>query len=212
MAKLTLSFKGKLLQVIHLKTSEVTIGRDESCDIRIDSLAIAPRQLKIELRAYGWFGEALNHDFPVIVNHHTIKSSRLQHGDMIEMGKHRLMFAEEANNLGPQDQQFQTPPARPMSQKQRPNTGVLQIVSGSSIGHIISLSGAITRLGGSKIGGTIIISRRAEGYFISVLEKSPDVRVDQQPLGNRSVMLTNGMSVQIGNTSLQFFETMAKAS
>jgi pSer/pThr/pTyr-binding forkhead associated (FHA) protein len=69
MPKLTLSFKGHVIDVFHLEKDETCIGRDEGCDIYIDSLAIAPRHALIRQHNEDEYQlEALDQAFPVQVN------------------------------------------------------------------------------------------------------------------------------------------------
>ena len=68
MPKLTLTFKGHIIDVFHLEKGETRIGRDEGCEIHIDSLAIAPQQALIRpIDNENYQVSALDEAFPVLV-------------------------------------------------------------------------------------------------------------------------------------------------
>jgi len=83
-------------------------------------------------------------------------------------------------------------------------TANLQIMNGSNIGKILQLKKAMTRLGHDG-NGIIVISKRREGYFVSVLENSGTITVNNEPLNDKSLKLNTNDVLVIDNTSLQFF-------
>jgi hypothetical protein len=62
----------------------------------------------------------------------------------------------------------------------------------------------MTRLGHDG-NGIIVISKRREGYFVSVLENSGTITVNNEPLNDKSLKLNTNDVLVIDNTSLQFF-------
>ena len=80
----------------------------------------------------------------------------------------------------------------------------LQVMSGNNIGKILQLKKSMTRLG--HIGnGVIAISKRKEGYFVSVLENNGKITVNNEPLNDQLLKLNTNDVLVIDNTSLQFF-------
>ena len=205
MPKLTLTFKGHVIDVYHLEQGETRIGRDDGCEIRIDSLAIAPQQAlirRIDNDSYQL--SALNEEFPVQVNHDTIERKRLHHGDVIQIGKHTLTYAEDVMELGADLtvdlRSEETPQVDSDSQL---NTGMLQIMNGENFGRIIPLKRNMTRIG--HVGGDCaMISKRNDGYFLSFLEGPNPPVVNRTPIGNESYRLNEGDIIEVGGTKMQF--------
>ncbi len=207
MPKLTLSFKGHVIDVFHLEKGETGIGRDEACDIHIDSLAIAPKQALIrQIDENGYQLRAMDDAFPVLVNHEKIEAKRLHHGDVIQIGKHTLTFAEDvmelgtdlSNDLRPSNEKQTSPPdSEPL------NTGILQIMNGENFGRIIPLKRNMTRIG--HVGGDCaMVSKRDDGYFLSFLEGPNPPFVNRRPVENESQRLSDGDIIEIGGTKMQF--------
>lgn len=207
MPKLTLSFKGHVIDVFHLEKGETGIGRDEACDIHIDSLAIAPKQALIrQIDENGYQLRAMDDAFPVLVNHEKIEAKRLHHGDVIQIGKHTLTFAEDvmelgtdlSNDLRPSTEKQTSPPdSEPL------NTGILQIMNGENFGRIIPLKRNMTRIG--HVGGDCaMVSKRDDGYFLSFLEGPNPPFVNRRPVENESQRLSDGDIIEIGGTKMQF--------
>jgi predicted component of type VI protein secretion system len=206
MPKLTLTFKGHIIDVFHLEGGETHIGRDEGCEIRIDSLAIAPRQALLrQIDNDDYQVTSLDTEFPVLVNHEKIERKRLHHGDVIQIGKHTLTYAEDVMELGAD----LTVDLRTTEEEQAtdfdalPAAGMLQIMNGENFGRIIPLKRNMTRIG--HVGGDCaMISKRDDGYFLSFLEGPNPPVVNRHPIGDESYRLNEGDVIEVGGTKMQF--------
>jgi hypothetical protein len=194
------------MDVFHLELGKTRIGRDEGCEIQIDSLAIAPQQALIRrIDDDSYQLSALNEEFPVLVNHDTIEHKRLHHGDVIQIGKHTLTYAEDVMELGADltvdlRSVGETPQTESVNQ---PNVGMLQIMNGENFGRIIPLKRNMTRIG--HVGGDCaMISKRDDGYFLSFLEGPNPPVVNRQAIGNESYRLNEGDIIEVGGTKMQF--------
>jgi hypothetical protein len=83
-------------------------------------------------------------------------------------------------------------------------TASLQIINGDNIGKILLLKKAMTQLGHSG-NGVIAISRRKDGYFVSVLENSSIITVNNEPLNDNLLKLNTNDVLVVDTTYLQFF-------
>ena len=209
MPKLTLSFKGHVIDVYHLEQEETCIGRDESCDITIDSLAIAPQQALIRQSSDQHYQlEAMDEAFPVLLNHEAVEVSPLSHGDVIQVGKHTLSYADDVMELGADLGTTIEPEDEPESEDERPinNEGsgaMLQIMTGENFGRIIPLSRNMTRIGHAG-GDCAMISKRGDGYFLSLLEGQNPPVVNKISIGNGTHRLNTGDIVEVGGIKMQF--------
>ncbi len=208
MSKLTLSFKGHIIDVFHLEKEETLIGRDSGCDIFIDSLALAPRQAMIRRSGQDEYQlEALDKAFPVLLNHEPAEVSTLSHGDVIQVGKHTLTYAHDVMELGAVQSNETTPADDGLDDDLIPSdltsSGVLQIMNGENFGRIIPLKRNMTRIGHAG-GDCAMISRRDEGYFLSFLEGPHPPVVNRISIGNGSHRLNDGDIIEVGGTKMQF--------
>jgi hypothetical protein len=207
MPKLTLSFKGHVIDVYHLEKEETCIGRDEDCDICIDSLAIAPHQALIRQNSeHEYQLEAMDEAFPVTINHQRVEVTSLSHGDVIQIGKHTLTYAvdvmEHGADLGSRPEQ-EREAEEDSTSSEMPSTGILQIMNGENFGRIIPLTRNMTRIGHAG-GDCAMISKRDDGYFLSFLEGPHPPIVNRISIGNGSHLLHDGDIIEVGGTKMQF--------
>ncbi|TAK63666.1 FHA domain-containing protein, partial [Methylobacter sp.] len=92
MAKLTVFFKDKAIHSGLFENGIVRIGRDETNDLTIDSLAVAPAHAVIVIRDADYTIKQLNDEFPLIINGEKIKTCNLNNNDTISLGKHDIIF------------------------------------------------------------------------------------------------------------------------
>jgi len=210
MAKLTVFFKYKAIQSNLFENGIVHIGRDETNDLAIDSLAVAPAHAAIIIHDGVSKIKQLNENFPLIVNGETIKECNLKDNDMISLGKHHIVYNTTESVLEPQPTEIHAKTGQSFIDHEVDDvetnvlSASLQIINGTNIGKVLALKKPITRLGQSG-NGVIAISKRKDGYYVSSLENVGTVLVNNQPLGNNSHKLQLNDILVINNTALQFF-------
>ncbi|MCX8085539.1 MAG: FHA domain-containing protein [Rhodocyclaceae bacterium] len=96
MAKLILSMDNLVLREIPLTKERTTIGRKPHNDIQIDNLAISGEHAVIVTILNDSFLEDLNSTNGTFVNGQQIKKHFLQNNDVIELGKYRLKYINDA--------------------------------------------------------------------------------------------------------------------
>lgn len=209
MAKLTVFFKNKAIHSGVFENGIVHIGRDETNDLTIDSLAVAPVHAVIVVNGDDCTIKQLNDEFPLIINGKKVKTCRLNDSDTISMGKHDIIFSTIETIASPNafnssiDEDVKLLNQEIDSELHSPVAN-LQFMSGNNIGKILQLKKPMTRLGHDG-NGVIAISKRKEGYFVSVLENSGKITVNNEPLNDKSLKLNTNDVLVIDNTSLQFF-------
>lgn len=195
MPRLTLSFKEKRLKIYPLTEEELQVGRDPVCHVHIDSLAVEPLHARIRRQGKAYHLVPAEGIAGLTVNHKTIDGEyQLQDGDLIQIGKHTLTYAQETA----------ADDATPISNRRAPITGWMQIMSGSHLGRTIRLDRAMTRLGKSET-QTAMVARRNDGYYLSHLQGEDSPQVNDQSIGERTHRLRHGENVRIGDLELQFF-------
>jgi pSer/pThr/pTyr-binding forkhead associated (FHA) protein len=96
MAKLILSMDGLVLKEITLTKERTTIGRKPHNDIQIDNLAVSGEHAVIVTILQDSFLEDLGSTNGTVVNGQPIKKHFLQNNDVIELGKYKLKYVNEA--------------------------------------------------------------------------------------------------------------------
>lgn len=96
MAKLILSMDGLVLKEISLGKERTTIGRKAHNDIQIDNLAVSGEHAVIVSILNDSFLEDLGSTNGTLVNGQTVKKHFLQNNDVIELGKYKLKYLNEA--------------------------------------------------------------------------------------------------------------------
>jgi pSer/pThr/pTyr-binding forkhead associated (FHA) protein len=148
----------------------------------------------------------LHEDFSIQVNHNPTDSAELNHGDVIQLGKHTLTYSEDA--IEPAGELAPKTPSEEMEEELIENAsaaskGILQIMNGDNFGRVIPLNRNMTRIG--RVGGDCaMISRRDSGYYISHLEGLTSPMVNKKPIGDNSLQLNDGDVIEVGNTQMQF--------
>lgn len=203
MAKLTLTFKDRTLQVIPLTDGETSIGRDADNLIHIDSLAIASRHAVIRLDRAGAWIRQVDPRYPVFVNDLKVYERQLAHGDSIALGKHVLFFIDDPH-VEPVEKAGGAENAEATHPASAPIEAGLQVLNGKHIGRMIPLRSAMTRLG-KDTSATAVIARRREGFFLSALTGGESIAVNKKPVNDDSIQLQDGDTVKIDQNLMQFF-------
>jgi pSer/pThr/pTyr-binding forkhead associated (FHA) protein len=102
MAKLILSMDNLVLKEIPLNKERTTLGRKASNDIQIDNLAISGEHAVIVTILNDSFLEDFNSTNGTFVNGQQVKKHFLQNNDVIELGKYRLKYVNEASQQASQ--------------------------------------------------------------------------------------------------------------
>jgi pSer/pThr/pTyr-binding forkhead associated (FHA) protein len=224
LSKLTLSFKGNVLRVYPVIKGSMLIGNAPDCTIHIDSLALQPHHARIDTQGATSVLVDLDTEGGTFVNNSRISKHMLEDGDVIRIGKHTIHYKFEAIPENPDDSSTtmeielgetptmrmamtsellaEDPPPSPSVNDKR--QGWLQILNGQNLGKTLSLNRPMTNLGKPGV-ATAVITRRDEGYFLSHLEGEKSPLLDDQPIGDQSVMLQDGNIITIGNVKMQFF-------
>ncbi len=204
MAKLTLSFKDKVLKVYYVEPGEIMIGSDPACQIHIDSLALRPRHAAITTENRKSVVRDLGSpDGTYVENTRLNAPHQLKHDETIRVGKHTLLFttdpADELGDAQAPDSDTSATITRTTGKQQ----GWLQLLNGPNVGKTISITRNMTNIGKAGV-QTAVIARRDAGFFLSHLEGERPPQVDGQPIGDKSWKLEDGNIIQIGNIKMMF--------
>ncbi len=210
MAKFTVFFKDKPIHSAIFESGIVHIGRDETNDVAVDSLAIAPAHAAVIITQANSIIKQLNAEFPLIINGEQLKECVLKNGDTITIGKHRIVYSSTETVVEPVVPITQQPSDENTFHDNLLNArndaveGNLQVIGGKHIGRLIPLKKNMTRLGRNGA-GIIIITRRKEGFYVSTLEPDDSIKINNEALGNQTILLKDNDVIFIDSLPMQFF-------
>lgn len=208
-AKFTVFFKEKPIRSELFENGIIHIGRDDTNEIIIDSLTIAPAHAVVTITEQGCLIKQLNEKYPLEVNDKKIKDQMLKNGDCVNIGKHSIIF-NSTETISPTETLSTRAQEDLDSLNEEINSALilseakLQVMSGVHIGRIIPIKKTMTQLGKSG-SGVLIISKRKEGYFLSALETDPTLKINDKLLDDETFKLSNNDLVTIDDTAMQFF-------
>jgi hypothetical protein len=208
MAKFTVYFKDKVIQSHIFESGVIHIGRDETNDLTIDNLTVAPIHAVVIVKEDSCIIKQLNNEFPLFINNEKSKETLLQNNDRISIGKHTVVYSTtESINLTPNTNSASKDVESlniKLDEKSKVPEANLQVMNGQHIGRVLPLKQPMTRFGhsGSGVG---VIARRKDGYFISSLDGNSKIFVNQTSVGDNTINLNNNDIVVIDDVSMQFF-------
>jgi len=239
MPTLTLKFKDKPICDYQLqKGLSLTIGRRKNNGVVIDNLAVSGHHAKIDSVGDGFVLIDLQSKNGSFVNEQIINSHWLKHGDVINIGKHSLVFKYADDEPMPDDDVdkiektmvMDTSQYRTMVEKSKPDipkplirnndeglAGELVLLAGGS--GDIKLARNITRLGkdpesdiiikGLWVGKTAVtISKRPDGFYLSYVGGIAKPKVNDKTI-KRTTILNDLDIIDIGATKMQYHELNA---
>ena len=210
MAKFTVYFKDKAIQSGVFDSGVVHIGSDETSDLVVDSLAVAPAHAVAVIKDGTCVIKQMNDKFPLQINNRQMKECSLQDNDVINIGKHYIIYNAGGSMAASPGYASKNLDDLELNQKLlesvKQSEAHLQILNGEHIGRLLPLKKAMTRIG-HEGAGVAVIARRKEGYFISALQEHDGLAVNNQPLSGRIVKLNTSDVLAVNKISMQFFWT-----
>ena len=94
--KLVLTLDGVTIREYPLEKERLTIGRKSHNDIQVDNLAVSGEHAAVITILNDSFMEDLGSTNGTAVNGQVVKKHFLQNGDVIELGKHKLKYVNDA--------------------------------------------------------------------------------------------------------------------
>jgi len=205
MAKFSIFFKDKPIQSLLFESGVIHIGREDTNNLVIESLAVAPAHAAVKINESKSVIKQLNSDFPLIINGKQQKESYLKNGDTITIGKHRIIYnSTEAILSTPAQNSGNKALNQELSNNKHLPEANFQVMSGKHIGRLVPIKKTMTRLGRSG-SGIIIITHKKGGYYVSMLEADEHIKVNNTPLADKILLLKNNDVLLVDNVPMQFF-------
>src|SRR6266571_4231335 len=219
MAKLILSMDALILKEITLSKERTTIGRKPHNDIQIDNLAVSGEHAVIVTILQDSFLEDLGSTNGTVVNGQPVKKHFLQNNDIIELGKYKLKYVNEAPAAQAKAADFEktmvlrpgavkiaasaaapAATATPAAQK----NAALQLLSGPNAGKELDLTKPLTTLGKPGV-QVAVITRRPQGFFITHVEGASFPVVNGKPIDAQAHALNDHDVIELAGVKMEFF-------
>lgn len=195
MAKIIVTFNGLVQQEYGITKSRVTIGRRPGNDLVIDHLTVSGQHAAIDTTSNGSFVLDLGSTNGTMVNNQPVKKHLLQHGDVIDIGKYKLRFQQDAAS-----QVHALPANSPVKNL----IAKIRVLNGPNANKELSLSKPLTTIG-SPATMVVAIAKQNDVYTLRHVEGKDKPRVNGNQLDSDAVILKGGDIVEILGVQMQFF-------
>lgn len=193
MPKLIVSMDGAVVKEVQLTKSRLTLGRRPYNDLVLDQLAVSGEHAMILLEEGG---RALLEDRGstngTYLNGQFIKRQLLKSGDIIEVGKYRIKYLDDADSANESAAQTQGVPR-------------VRVLNGSSTGRELPLTKDVTTIGKAGV-SVACINRRPSGFELAHVEGPEFPMVNGVSLAAGPIYLKNRDQIAIGGIRLEFLE------
>ncbi len=201
MPKMIVSLDGVVMKEVQLTKDRTSLGRRPYNDIVIDNLAVSGEHAVLQLSGHEVYIEDLNSTNGTYVNGKTVKKQLLQNGDVVEIGKYKIQYANEA---GQTDAARRTGSAAPAATA-APAGAAIKVMSGAAAGREVALVKVVTTIG--KPGLAIAaITRRPQGFVVAHVEGASKTTLNGIPVDAEPMALKNGDLLELAGTQMQFVQ------
>ena len=192
MPKMIISLDGVVLREVQLTKDRVTLGRRPYNDIVIDHLAVSGEHALVQLLGSETFIEDLNSTNGTYINGKTVKKQLLKNGDVIEIGKYRIQYVDEAGAAG-------------SLSSVASGAGAIKVMSGPAAGREMALVKPVTTIGKPGV-AVATITRTPEGFVVAHLDGASRPLLNGVLLGIVPMTLKNGDIIELAGTQMQFVQ------
>ncbi len=214
-----LTLEGKILREYFVGNHNLSIGRKHGNDIQLNDLALSGRHALISSIPNYVFIEDLGSTNGTLVNGNHVKKVALEHGDIIQMGRHQLTYLCEAKpHYEPtmfvkaelEKTQFIYGDEVNQARVTGLALGGLRTVDGLTLKPVMELRKTYNTLGfqGKRMA---LITRGSEGYSITSVigtrsRRANDVpRINGKKLGTEQLLLNEGDVINLAGFNIQFY-------
>jgi general secretion pathway protein A len=129
-ARLFVSSKGRVVAEVSLNRPRMILGRDEGCDISLESSFVSRYQNLFMETEKGWVLIDLNSTNGCYVNGNRVREHQLQDGDVIAVGHHQLSFVAASSSL-PSYREVLAPEAEGLNEGRQSANNTMLLASAS---------------------------------------------------------------------------------
>ena len=224
MPKMIVSIDGVVIKEVQLTKDRTSLGRRPYNDIVIDNLAVSGEHAVLQMTGNEVYLEDLNSTNGTYVNGKAIKKRLLQNSDLVEIGKYKIKYVNEA--AAPDYEQTMVikpasaalaalaaagaagvPAAAPVTADAAGVglQGAIKVMSGAAAGREVALVKVVTTIGKPGV-AVAAITKRPQGFVVAHVEGAGKPTLNGVPIGAEPVGLKNGDMLELAGTRMQFVQ------
>jgi hypothetical protein len=223
MPKMIVSIDGVVIKEVQLTKDRTSLGRRPYNDIVIDNLAVSGEHAVFQMSGNEVYLEDLNSTNGTYVNGKAVKKQLLQNTDMVEIGKYKIKYVNEAASAGfEKTMLFKSGSAGPAPQAgvaplafsgavagsvpasgEALHSAAIKVLSGAAAGREVALVKVVTTIGKPGV-AVAAITRRPQGFVLAHVEGVDRPCLNGAPIGAEPVVLKNGDVLELAGTKMQF--------
>ena len=220
MPKMIVSIDGVVIREVQVTKDRTSVGRRPYNDVVIDNLAVSGEHAVLQMSGNEVYLEDLNSTNGTFVNGKAVKKQLLNDSDMVEIGKYKIKYVNEASS-GAVDKAIMslsrpaalssssptTPAAAiaPVGESGSGGTAAIKVLSGAAAGREVALVKVVTTIGKPGL-AVAAITKRLHGFVVVHVEGSSKPTLNGSPIGTEPVLLTHGDVLELAGTKMQFVQ------
>ena len=221
MPKMIVSIDGVVIKEVQLTKDRTSLGRRPYNDVVIDNLAVSGEHAVLQMLGSEVHLEDLNSTNGTYVNGKAVKKQLLLNNDVVEIGKYKIKYANEAADAGFDKTMIFKPvsagavPAiaatasaplqMPSGTPTAATNAAIKVLSGAAAGREVPLVKVVTTIGKPGV-AVAAITRRPHAFVIAHVEGVKKPSLNGTPIGNEPVALKNGDLLELAGTQMQFVQ------
>ena len=215
MPRMIVSIDSVVIKEVELTKERTTLGRRPYSDIVIDNLAVSGEHAVIHMTDDGVEIEDVGSTNGTYVNAKAVTRQELRNGDIVEVGKYKIRFLQEAEGENFEKTMLVKPgmvspsmvapraAAAATPQAAVPLSAVIRVMSGAAAGREVALLKVVTTIGKPGV-AVASITKRHQGHVLAHVEGPDRPLLNGTPMGEAPVSLKHGDRITLAGTEMQF--------
>ena len=215
MPRMIVSIDSVVIKEVELTKERTTLGRRPYNDIVIDNLAVSGEHAVIHMTDDGVEIEDVGSTNGTYVNAKAVTRQELRNGDIVEVGKYKIRFLQEAEGENFEKTMLVKPgmvspsmvapraAAAATPQAAVPLSAVIRVMSGAAAGREVALLKVVTTIGKPGVAAASI-TKRHQGHVRAHVEGPDRPLLNGTPMGEAPVSLKHGDRITLAGTEMQF--------
>ena len=215
MPRMIVSIDSVVIKEVKLTKERTTLGRRPYNDIVIDNLAVSGEHAVIHMADDGVEIEDVGSTNGTYVNAKAVTRQELRNGDIVEVGKYKIRFLQEAEGENFEKTMLVKPgmvspsmvapraAAAATPQAAVPLSAVIRVMSGAAAGREVALLKVVTTIGKPGV-AVASITKRHQGHVLAHVEGPDRPLLNGTPMGEAPVPLKHGDRITLAGTEMQF--------
>ena len=220
MPKMIVSIDGVVIREVQVTKDRTSVGRRPYNDVVIDNLAVSGEHAVLQMSGNEVYLEDLNSTNGTFVNGKAVKKQLLNDSDMVEIGKYKIKYVNEASS-GAVDKAIMSlshpaelsgsSPAEPaaamppLGDTGSGGAAAIKVLSGAAAGREVSLVKVVTTIGKPGV-AVAAITKRPHGFVVVHVEGSSKPTLNGIKIDAEPVLLSHGDVLELAGTKMQFVQ------